>query len=180
MGVRDPDQTYEPADQSAQFMADQILKKVRTAGLAQVLSYDAATRRATVQPGLHMLLDDYSSMPRAPISDVPVLMPGTAEWTVCLPVAAGDWVLLIGCARDIDGWKQNPAVAAPASDRIMAEQDCVAIAGFPAGDVTPASSSGIALQSRNGATAVIIEDGHIQLDADQVTINYQGGSQSWP
>lgn len=161
-------------------MCDQMLKRVRGAVPARVVAYDAAARRARVQPGTHMLLDDGTSMPRAPLSDVPVVMPAVAGWAIVLPVAVGDTGLLVYCDRDISGFKQTGQPGPLPTDRIQAEQDCVFLPGFGISAVTPASTSGVSIQSDDGSTAVIVEAGHIQLDADRVTVNYQGGSVSWP
>ena len=53
---RDPDARYETLPQGVEFFGDQLLKRVHTSLPGIVVSYNAATRRARVQPAVDLLL----------------------------------------------------------------------------------------------------------------------------
>ena len=181
MTSRNPDQAYEAMGQAFQFFEEQLCKKIHTAIPAIIVSYDPATRRAQVRPAVDLLLTDGSTMPRALISDVPVLMPAAGGWAMVLPLAAGDTVLLLFCERDISGFKQDRDASRLPSNRVMSEADAVAVAGFGSSmPVLAASPSGVTIQNIDGTTAVIVEEGRITLRADTVNIEHSGGTQTWP
>ena len=181
MTSRDPDLSYGADTEAMRFILDQTLKRVHTAIPGVVLSYDTDLRRATVQPGANLLLSDGSTMARPPIANVPILWPSAGGFTLRFPLPARTAVMILYSERDISAFKQTLTAGPLASDRIMADSDAVAIVGFgPVGAVTEAAADGVSLQTDDGDTAVIVEEGHITLRADQVTIDYAGGTVEWP
>ena len=181
MSSRDPDLTYQNLPQAFRFFAEQLCKTIHTAIPGIVVNYDRATNRATVHAAVDLLLTDGTTRPRPLLTDVPVLWPSGGGFTFTWPLTAGDGVLLVFCERDISAFKQDRTARRLPSNRVLAEADAVAVAGFgAAGSWTPATTAGVALQTDDGDTAVVVEDGHIVLRADRVTIDYDGGSTSWP
>jgi len=197
MTSRDSELNYENLPEALRFVCDQLVKKVHTAIPAVVQSYAAGPpARATVQPVVGLMLSDGTTRPRAAIADVPVAWPGTSQWVFTAPLARGDVVLLVYCERDISGFKQSGAVGRLPSDRIMDDSDCVAIPWSHPEDFTAATAAGVAVQSADGntsvvvedsrivldkdATTLVVEDGEITLNADTVTINHSGGQTQWP
>ena len=176
MSSRDPRLRLETARQVFAYVCDRTLRKVRTAIPGTIVAYDAETRRARVEPAVEMLLTDNRSMPRAVILDVPVLWPSVGDWLIHFPLAAGDHVLLVFCQRDISGFKALRRRGRLPTDRILDEQDAVALPGFgPTGRTTPASATGISIQSADGETAITVEDGHVTIKASRITLDYPGG-----
>ena len=58
--------------------------------------------------------------------------------------------------------------------------DAVAIPGFGNHEFVPVASDAVTVQSADGATSLVLQDGHITLNAATVTINHSGGQQQWP
>ena len=138
-------------------------REIYTALPGLVESYDAATRRATVQPALRLVLADSeeSEVRQAPVMNVPVLLPSAGGYTVSLPIGPGEPVMLIVAQRDLTRWKESYAESTPGPG-IMVARDAVAIAGFGPRSYTPANSGGIALQSDDGRRYIRIQsDGTI-------------------
>ena len=180
MSDRDPDARYEKLPQALRFFGDQLLKRVRTSLPGVIVAYDAQTSRARVQPAVDLLLTDGNhpvtspasqapSTQRAIILDVPVLHPAGGGYIVHIPLAVGDPVMLMFSARSIAAFKQSLRSGRPASDDIMAEQDCVAVPGFRPPSVT--LRDGLSLQTVDGGTYVSIEDGRVTVTAGTVEIN---------
>ena len=132
-GNRDSDSRYENLSQGVPFFGSQLLKRVHTSLPGIVQSYDAATRRARVQPAVDLLLTDGTSAQKPIILDVPVLWPTGGGYTLSLPLDAGDAVMLLFAERDIQRFKETLAVGPPLSADVMQIQHAVAIAGFLAG-----------------------------------------------
>lgn len=170
MTNRDPDKEYKSPAEVLGFMCDQMLKMIRTATPAEIVAYEPATQRATVEPSLELLLTDGSSMPRAQALDVPVIFPAGGGWRITFPLTAGDEVLLVNCDRDISGFKQSGGRGRLPSDRVMAESDVVALAGFGFSTRPPETTSGVSIENADSSTAVTIDAGTIVLKAATVMV----------
>lgn len=155
------------------FALEQRLKDVHTSMPGLIETYDAQTRRARVQPALRLLLTDGTTTSRAPVVNVPVVFPAGGGFTLLFPVEPGDGVLLVFSQRGIAGFKRAFAESDPTADRFFDPSDAVALPGFGAISVTPATTDGASLQSEDGLTAVRVEatdvltvaPGRIDIDA---------------
>lgn len=151
-----------------------------------VQSYNASTQRALVKPALPIARGDIDGdgeldFDALPVIEVPVVWLRVAGWALHMPIAAGDGVLLIICARSLDTWIESGELdQAPADLRIAALQDAVAIPGLFAapGALTAAqtlpdevvlSSSSGATRLRLSASKVIVEAGEVVLGAAAAT-----------
>ena len=120
--------------------------KMRTAEPGVVVSYDAATQRATVQLGMAVRVrsPDGTEAHEAPltVSNVPVAWPRAGGFSLTFPLAAGDEVLLIFSSRSLDEWKGGPArTGVEASDpRRFAVQDAYAIPTVAAAAPLPSTA----------------------------------------
>lgn len=113
---------------------ESALSAVHTAMPGKVVSYDSATQTATVEPqiknavprraGGHVLED----LPR--IQAVPVIHLRSGNAWVHVPIAAGDFVLLVFCERDINEWRRLGTTADPADQRTHGLSGAVAIPGL--------------------------------------------------
>jgi len=101
---------------------------------AKVLSYDVSQRKATVQPLLlEGFIDDTGERQTEeipPISNVPVLFPGSGKTRIRWPIAVGDTVLLLFSSASLDRWLVRGGSLDPVDDRKHDVNDCVALPGF--------------------------------------------------
>lgn len=109
----------------------------------KVLSYDAATQRATVQPEPGTRDQDGNSVQHPPIPDVPVRWPrGSGGSAITMPLTAGDRVMLISASASLDRWMQDGTADAPDEDRRGDLSDVVALAGmYPASQTLGAGAT---------------------------------------
>lgn len=165
--------------ESTQSFAERVVDTLisgllNTAMPGQIVEFDAATCRATIQPCLqrkYVGVDDPVTLP--PIQDVPVLMFGSGDRWMTVDLAKDSYVLLIFAQRSIANWLESGGVANPGLSRKFHLSDAIAIAGLiPATDVldTSISAEVIGFRSRDGNTV-------IQIAAnDDVEITSDGGS----
>lgn len=89
------------------------LSAVRTAFVAEVKAWDAATQTASVRPVVRRRVPipggDPAIVREAELRRVPVVYPGGAGFTVSFPLAAGDYVLCVCAERSHDEWRATRA-----------------------------------------------------------------------
>lgn len=123
-----------------------------------------------VQPALQAVIEDETGK-LTPVNlpllvDVPIVFPSAGGFTITLPIAIGDEVLVIFSSRCIDAWWQSGGVQQAMEARMHDLSDGFAIPGPRS---TPRKISGIsstALQMRNDAGTSYVEisaDGKIKL-----------------
>ena len=178
MSNRDRDARYEDLKQAVRFALEQWEKGLHVGLPAVVVGYDAATARARVQPAVDLLFTDGGSAPKPIIFDVPVLMPAGGGMVAHVPMAAGDPVMLLFSERDIDAFKATLRRGPPASDRIMALVDAVAVGGFV--PLTFAPRPGLTMQTADGETFISVQAGNITIKADSITLRHSGGEETYP
>jgi len=107
---------------------------IHTALPGKVVSFDAASRTASVQPILIRILIDEDGeeepqrMPQLP--GVPVIMPSGGGWEISFELEPGDLVWLVFSERALDRWKANPSQEHdPVWDRKFDLSDAVAFPG---------------------------------------------------
>ena len=178
MSNRDSDARYEAIQQGVPFFGSELLKRVHTSLPGVVVAYNAATRRARVQPAVdHMVspddnpnaeFADLEPMPNPIILDVPVIFPAGGGYTVHFPLLPDDPVLLLFSERDIAAFKQTLESGPPASEDVMEIQHVVALPGFvfpnegdvmiPPATIPPGTFPdwhyGVTLQTNDGLTYV--------------------------
>ena len=193
MSNRDADARYEHLLQGVPFVTQQLMLQVHTSIPGIVTAYDAATRRARVQPAVHMMLSPVGA-PYAPfascepmekpiILDVPVIFPSAGGYTVHFPLLPDDPVLLLFSERDIDNFKQTLESGQPLSGDIMEVKHVVCIPGFvpfeddPTVVIPPENPNGgerldgFTVQTNDGTTWVHLaaDDIHARIVGDPVS-----------
>ncbi len=103
-----------------------------------VVTYNAATKTATVKPGVHRLVpsvsdpddDEIEELPAIP--DVPVCWPVGRGFAITpgIGLLPGDPVLLVCCDRDISGWLRTGTPSDPDDARLHSWGSAVAIPGL--------------------------------------------------
>lgn len=143
---------------------DARMLDVHTSMPGMVVSYDAATQTADVQPMLRRPMRDQDGervveeLPVVP--GVPVLFPRTASAFVSLPIAAGDFVLLAFCEGSIDAWRGTGDVADPGDERRHNLSHAVAIPGvYPAAQALGDAHSTNVVIGHDGGTQIHVQPG---------------------
>ena len=104
-------------------LIEDIFERLHVALPGKILSYDADTRTAQIQP----LIRNWRRAEDPPVLlDVPVFFPGNFTFTV----SAGDECLVIFADSCIDGWFQNSGINVPISARRHDMSDGFALVGF--------------------------------------------------
>ncbi len=142
-------------------VVDDRLRRVNTCLPGRVDSYDAQTRTAEVTPLVQERYADGTLLPPPSIAGVPIVMPGGASSGLCIPIAAGDIVLLLFAQRSIDGWKSDGGSVDPQDARMHSLADAVGIAGlFPS---TTSHVDGDGLLLYNGQAKLRLHNGTVAL-----------------
>lgn len=105
------------------------LNDVHTSLPAIIISFDASTNKAQVQPVLNKnYRTGVQEMPI--IENVPVLFPSGGNFQLTFPVIPGDYCLLIFSERSIDKWLSTGGIQTPSDPRKFALSDAIAIPGL--------------------------------------------------
>lgn len=149
---------------------------IHTSIPAVVVSYDAATQRATVQPCIKRRLGTGETFEYPALVDVPVKQPSTADYAIHLPVSAGTEGLLHFSERSLDEWLIEGGTGVEASDpRRFDEQDGVFAPGHMSNDqALPAAArpgDALCIGTRDGSVRMEIRAGGVvTIFADEVRL----------
>jgi hypothetical protein len=132
MTVRDREPTMEELMRA---WLDRHEIEVRGPMPGRVTRYDPSNQTADVQPMLRLPVEqsDGSVTQEDPpiIPCVPVIFPRVGQWFMSLPIAAGDYVLLIPCEGDWSRWWSGAGALSDVDDvRRHHLAHCVAVPGF--------------------------------------------------
>ena len=168
MSNRNQDADYGRPAQVMDFVADAILRRIRTAEPAMIEEYDSTTRRAKVKPLINAVKTDRTPLPRASIPDVPVLWPSAAGVTLHMPDPVGSTVLLIFTHRSLGDFKTSFSQSTPSIREPMALENAVAIAGFGSLEGFSPEMDGEWVVQKDDASASlrITSDGKIKIKGD--------------
>lgn len=142
---------------------------MQTAFPAKVVSYDADTQTAQLEPQIAEISRDIDSGERVTESlpilpDVPVVFPRGGGFFLSFPLAAGDYVLVVCSKYSIDRWRSTAQAGDPGDTRTFGLSGAIAIPG-----VYPNSG---ALDNASGTNLVIGKDsGHrITITSSQTQV----------
>lgn len=153
-------------------------EELHTATPGRVESYTSGAQIADVQPMIRRRLERrdgspvYETMPI--IRAVPIVWPRAGSWFVHMPLAAGDFVLLIMCERDIARWRQTGELSPPLDVRHHHLSHAVAIPGvYPrtgelGGGSTP--SNALVLGRDGGSTIHVKQSGEVEIKGSPVKL----------
>ena len=161
-------QSPETPGKMVEFLIEQRLKYLYTAMPGVVVSFNAATRRARVQPAFPIIDVEDNEMRRSQIPNVPVIFPSLGGYTMHGELKAGDPVWLAYSMRGLANFKRTFEEARPSPEGGFAEHDAVAFAGFGPLEITPVSG-GFGIQSIDGQR-------YIQVGDDAVTLQVGGAT----
>ena len=175
---------YESFDTALDFGLAQFKKGLNTALPGIVKQYDATTKRAQVLPAVKRVFTTGESQSLPLLNDIPVIFPSAGGFTITLPIQPEDTVLLVFTQRGITHFKQKFTESLP-GDALLSLHDAVALVGFGALNITPASASGATMQNNAGSNAVMVESeqvkvikgaNHLTLDDSKLEANVGGAT----
>lgn len=137
-----------------------------------IAAVDFTTMTCSVQPAIQGTVEDESgkvSVVNLPLLiHVPIVFPSAGGFTITMPIAVNDEVLVVFASRCIDAWWQSGGIQRPIELRLHDLSDGFCIPGPKSvPNVIPAIST-TALQIRNNAGTSYIEiaaDGKINIVA---------------
>ena len=168
MTNRNPDKQYDHPAEALPFVVRQMVRDIVHTGMpGKVISYEAAKKRAVVQPSLRTRYTDGTLEEKPPILNVPVCWLSAGGMLIHAPLEAGDPVWLMFSERGLTAWGY------------FGMSDAVAIAGFGALEVTLASTDGLSIKKEDGTTSIVIApDGAITMTVPADKKVYIGPSSS--
>lgn len=129
-----------------------------------VQSYSPNTRRGRIQAAPRIVKNDGTTMNRAEYVNVPFLWPSIGGFTLLSRVRNGDNVWLLFSERGLRQWKKAfGQLYTPDPGHFFSEADAVAVPGFGPQELTPATTTGMTLQSDDGTKSVRIEDDRVEM-----------------
>ena len=117
------DEVIQQPGQKERALKNDILKSLHVALPGEIVTYNALTRTATIQPTLR----EWNSTDDPPVlTDVPVFMWGNFTFTP----EKGDGCLVIFADGGIDSWLQSGGISSPMTSRKHSLSDGFAFVGF--------------------------------------------------
>lgn len=151
---------------------DYSMTDVHTAFPGVVVKYDAATRRADIQPSIKRKMPDGSFLELPIIPEAPVLFFGTKKYTVHIPLEKDDEVLIIATERALDAWKSKGGKGIEEKDTRRFElMDCIAIPGLQPVDFIPVSEAGLNIVHKTKPDGDLISQ--VTMDDDKIKMHYK-------
>ena len=154
----------------------QLMKDLWVGGIPGIIeSYDGTKRRAVVRPALEACFTDGSTVPRRAIANVPVIAPGCGGVTTTFCLTEGDAVWLAFSMRGMAKFKEEYVDEPATLTSFFSANDAVCFPGFgppltdanfaPSADEGHGFSSGVALQSNDGAVHVSVSENAVRVRA---------------
>ena len=123
------------------------LTNVHTAIPGEILSYDKATRKASVKPLINREFKDNTILEYPVITNCPVVFPGTAQGVLHFDLTNGDGCLIVFSERSLDKWLSSGGVVNPNNRRLHDLSDGVIIPGLYSFNNVAAGESGVVLKN---------------------------------
>lgn len=144
---------------------------VRVSMPARIVSFDPATKTASVEIGLKMVNADDTQSDYPPLVDCPCLFTRGGGFHLVHPYKAGDKGIVLFSDRCFDGWFQAGQVAPPMDFRVHSMSDAYFIGGADCLDnVSPIVSDAMFIgKDDNSAGVTIKASGDIDLNGVNIS-----------
>lgn len=141
-----------------------ILNNVHTCMPGIIVSYDASTNKAIVQPALNKnFVAGEMEMPI--LENVPIIFPSSGNFNMSFPVNSGDYVLLLFSERSIDLWLNTGGQVTPNDRRKFDLSDAIAIPGLKPFNSDFSYNNGNDFSINfNGSSILIKPDGSVVIN----------------
>lgn len=135
------------------------MKGVNTSIPGHILSFNPATQRAQVQPGIQRVDINGAAFDLPPIIDVPVSFPGD-DFVLEHEISAGCEGAIFFSQRNIDSWKSTGGIAANPYGRFHDMQDAYFVPGIRSvpNVISDFTNNGIRIRSADGSHYVWIKN----------------------
>lgn len=145
---------------------------VRVSMPAKIISFDKATKTATVEICMQMVLDDDSFEDYPPLVDCPCVFTRGGGFHAVHPYKEGDSGLVLFSDRCLDGWFESGKTAPPMDYRIHSMSDAYFIGGADhLGDVSPIPDNAMFIgKDDNSAGIQINADGSLVIKGTSLII----------
>ena len=165
------EQNYHSLEEAWGFLLHQFKLGLNTALPGIIKTYNAKTKRAEVVPAILQTFTTGAPAKSLPvIFDVPVIFPSAGGYTLTMPIQPGDSVLLVFSQRGLTHFKTKFTESLPTETALLSLPDAVAMVGFGALNITPATKSGCTLQDNAGHNAVVIEGDQVKVTKGNNTV----------
>jgi hypothetical protein len=151
---------------------DYYFTQIRTSFPGVIVEYDAAKRRATVQPSLkrHAGNKEYIALPL--LLDVPVLFLGTKKYTIHFPLEKDDEVAVFFSERALEAWKDVGKDGIEDQDpRRFHISDAYCIPGLQPQEFISATEPGLQIIHKTAFNGDFIS--RILMDDDKIELKYK-------
>ncbi len=144
---------------------------VRVSMPARIVSFDPATKTASVEIGLKMVNADDTQSDYPPLVDCPCLFARGGGFHLVHPYKAGDKGIVLFSDRCFDGWFQAGQVAPPMDFRVHSMSDAYFIGGADCLDnVSPIVGNAMFIgKDDNSAGVTIKASGDIDLNGVNIS-----------
>ena len=144
---------------------------VRVSMPARIVSFNPATKTASVEIGLKMVNADDTQSDYPPLVDCPCLFTRGGGFHLVHPYKAGDKGIVLFSDRCFDGWFQAGQVAPPMDFRVHSMSDAYFIGGADClDDVSPIVSDAMFIgKDDNSAGVTIKASGDIDLNGVNIS-----------
>ena len=144
---------------------------VRVSMPARIVSFDPATKTASVEIGLKMVNADDTQSDYPPLVDCPCLFTRGGGFHLVHPYKAGDKGIVLFSDRCFDGWFQAGQVAPPMDFRVHSMSDAYFIGGADCLDnVSPIVGNAMFIgKDDNSAGVTIKASGDIDLNGVNIS-----------
>ena len=144
---------------------------VRVSMPARIVSFDPATKTASVEIGLKMVNADDTQSEYPPLVDCPCLFTRGGGFHLVHPYKAGDKGIVLFSDRCFDGWFQAGQVAPPMDFRVHSMSDAYFIGGADClDDVSPIIGNAMFIgKDDNSAGVAIKASGDIDLNGVNIS-----------
>ncbi|GHV79118.1 hypothetical protein AGMMS49944_09090 [Spirochaetia bacterium] len=160
-------------DQLFKEYLDFYFTQVNTSFPGVVTEYDAATRRATIQPSLKRRAGNKEFVEYPLLMDVPVQYPGTKKFTIHFPLEKGDEVAVFFSQRSLEAWKATGMDGIEDTDpRRFSLPDAYCTPGLQPVEFIPATKEG-ALEILHHAAYDGDFISSVTMDDDRIEVKYK-------
>ena len=167
MSNKDPEKDYSNMTDALKFVFEQLVKNLYVSVPGIIDSYDSGTKRAVVHPAINIKKTDGETILQESIVNVPVVWPSGGGFTLISPLPKGEPVTIFFSQRGITKFKEVFSVSDPGTG-LFDKEDAYILAGFGALSITPATESGISMQSEDGNNCIFVEDGKVKIKSSDV------------
>lgn len=169
--------SINPADEGTlaggiQFVFSKLLQNVNGMLPAKVIAFDRNANRVQVQPLIAIVTTDDTTVSRAQLASIPVMVMGGGNFMLNFNLNPGDLGWILANDRDISGFLQSYAESAPNTVRKNSFADAVFIPDVMR-DFTIAEEDAEAcvLQSLDGTVKISLSVGKIKLTAATIELD---------